>query len=158
MGVKQRMAQICSGYLYTSWSGRKNFFKKCQNIRKEVVTLSWPKAGNGEIITRKAVPVRCLNPNGRHQENEASFEQTLKPGGWCSDQELKKKKKITPRASLVLCDDRVRDLSLIRLIFRDMYDVPARRFPFRSVTIQSICQVESHSTEIYSRILFFRRG
>lgn len=69
-----------------------------------------------------------------------------------------KKKKITPRASLVLCDDRVRDPSLIRLIFRDMYDVPARRFPFRSVTIQSICQVESHSTEIYSRILFLEEA
>lgn len=39
-----------------------------------------------------------------------------------------------------------------------MYDVPARRFPFRSVTIQSICQVESHSTEIYSRILFLEEA
>lgn len=68
------------------------------------------------------------------------------------------KKKITPRASLVLCDDRVRDPSLIRLIFRDIYDVPGRRFPFRSVTIQSICQVESHSTEIYSRILFLEEA
>lgn len=35
---------------------------------------------------------------------------------------------------------------------------PGKKSPFKSITLQIIHQVESHSTEIYSRILFLEEA
>lgn len=73
------------------------------------------------------------------------------PGGWCSDQELKKS---LLSASLVLCDDRVRDPSLILLIFRDRYDVPARKFPLEVLLFKVYVRL-NHIQQRYILEYFF---
>lgn len=41
---------------------------------------------------------------------------------------------------------------------RGQVGCPGKKIPFKSVTIQIIRRVESHSTEIYSRILFLEEA
>lgn len=59
-------------------------------------------------------------------------------------------------ASLALCDNRVRDLSLISVI-RDKSDVPARKLPLNVLLFKSYVRL-NHIQQKYILEYFFRRG
>lgn len=100
---------------------------------------------------RTSVPVRYINPTWQHQENELSFEKICKPGGFGF---LTGNLKITPCVFPALCDNRVRDLGLILVIFRDRNDVPARKLPLK-VLLFKVCVRLNHIQQRYILEYFF---